>query len=413
MNHPAQPSGRTSSGADEEETIHPLPYRWVILSLLWLLYAAFGLIQRAIAPVVTPILQDLNLSYTEMGFILGSWQLTYIGAAAFSGSLIDRWGVRKSLFVGALTLGFSMALRAFAKGFWTLLGAVALSGVGGPMISVGAPKAISLWFEGRSRGTAVGVYLTGAWIGGIVALTLTNSLMMPWTGNSWRKTFLLYGLLTLGVSLIWLLLARDRSPETSSKVPGTFALFGRLMKVRNVQLVMALGLLTFAILHALTQWLPKILEAGGLSPTWAGAAASLPLVAGIPALVVVPRFVSSRFRTPFLGVSVLIAFLMLILIMTGSGGLQLVALLLFGFIIAPFVPLLTLILMDTPEVGSAYMGSAGGMFYCVSEIGGFAGPLIMGVVVDLSGSFLAGTFFFAFLCFAFFVLTLLMKTERR
>lgn len=389
-----------------------LRYRWVILLLLWLLYGAFGLIQRAIAPLVTPILRDLHLSYTEMGFILGSWQLTYIAAAAFSGSLIDRWGIRRSLFLGALTLGLSTVLRAFAKGFLTLLGAVALSGVGGPMISVGAPKAISLWFEGRNRGTAVGLYLTGPWIGGIVALTLTNSLVMPWTANSWRKTFFVYGLLTFAVALIWWLFARDRSPQASSKVPGTFALFGQLMRVRNVQLVMALGLLTFAILHALTQWLPKILEAGGLSATWAGAAASLPLVAGIPALVVVPRFVSPAFRTSFLGVSVLIALFMLVLIMTASGAFQLAALVGFGFIIAPFVPLLTLILMDTPEVGSAYMGSAGGMFYCVSEIGGFAGPLIMGVVVDLSGSFVAGTFFFAFLCLAFFVLTLLLKTER-
>jgi len=75
------------------------------------------------------------------------------------------------------------------------------------------------------------------------------------------------------------------------------------------------------------------------------------------------------------------------------------------------VSILTLILMDTPEVGSAYMGAAGGLFFCVSEIGGFAGPLVMGAVVDMTGGFWAGTLFFAVLCLTFFVLTFFLKTE--
>ena len=53
-------------------------YRWVMLLLLWLLYIAFGLVSRSITPLVTPILDDLRMSYSQMGFILGSWQLTYI-----------------------------------------------------------------------------------------------------------------------------------------------------------------------------------------------------------------------------------------------------------------------------------------------------------------------------------------------
>ena len=30
---------------------------------------------------ITPILADLRISYSQMGFILGSWQLTYIAGA--------------------------------------------------------------------------------------------------------------------------------------------------------------------------------------------------------------------------------------------------------------------------------------------------------------------------------------------
>ena len=390
---------------------HQMRYRWVMLSLLWLLYAAFGLIQRSIAPLVTPILKDLHLSYTQMGFILGSWQLTYIAAAFIAGTIIDRWGVRKSLFTGAMTLGLSSALRYFANGFGVMLAAVSLSGVGGPMISVGSPKAISIWFKGKSRGTAVGIYLTGAWIGGVFSLTLTNSFIMPLVGDSWRNTFLLYGIVTFAACLVWWLFARDVGDCGAAGDVGMLGLFGWLIKVRNVQVVLALGLLTFAVFHALTNWLPRILESSGLSPASAGVAASLPLAAGIPALLIVPRLVPFRLRDHFLAFSALLTLVTLILVMNTSGILQLAALVLCGIILSPIVSILTLILMDTPEVGSAYMGAAGGLFFCVSEIGGFAGPLVMGAVVDMTGGFWAGTLFFAVLCLTFFVLTFFLKTE--
>ena len=72
-------------------------YRWIMLFLLWLLYIAFGLVARSITPLITPILNDLHMTYSQMGFILGSWQLTYIMVALMAGAILDRWGVRKSI----------------------------------------------------------------------------------------------------------------------------------------------------------------------------------------------------------------------------------------------------------------------------------------------------------------------------
>ena len=78
---------------DEKTEPHLQPYRWVMLALLWLLYAAFGLISRSISPLVTPILKDLSMSYSQMGLILGSWQMTYIAFAILAGVIMDRWGI--------------------------------------------------------------------------------------------------------------------------------------------------------------------------------------------------------------------------------------------------------------------------------------------------------------------------------
>ena len=71
-------------------------------------------------------------------------------------------------------------MRDFAQGQLTLISAVAFFGLGGPLISVGAPKLISIWFNERERKLAMGIYITGMPLGSITVLSITNSVIMPW-----------------------------------------------------------------------------------------------------------------------------------------------------------------------------------------------------------------------------------------
>ena len=380
-----------------------------MLALLWLLYASFGIIYRSLSPLITPILADLNMSYSEMGFVLGSWQLTYIGAASMAGFLIDRWGIRRSLFFGATVISLSVGLRYFSQGFGTFLPVVALFGIGGPLISIGSPKTIALWFQGKDRGTAVGVYLTGSWLGGAFAFAATNRVIMPMTGQSWRLTFACYGLVTLAIAFLWWFLARDVEPGEGGEEIGMKRVFAALIKVRNVQIVLVLGLLTLAITHGLMSWLPKIFESKGFSPTLAGYASSTPLLAGIPALLVLPRIIPPHRRGLALGVMATAVALSILLFFTVTGPSMFAALVLYGATSCTLIPLLTLILMDTPEVGQKYMGSAGGLFFCIAEIGGFMSPFVVGVLVDWTGGFLAAGYFVIALAMAILCMSFMIK----
>lgn len=388
------------------------PYRWVILILLWLLYFSFGLVYRSIAPLVTPILRDLGISYTQMGFILGSWPLIYIMAAVAAGVIIDKWGIRKSLLLGVVIMGLSAILRYFANGFVTMLLIVALFGVGGPMISVGCPKAISLWFKGKGRATAVGIYMTGTWTGGLLGLSLTNSLVMPLTGYSWRLTFVIYGVLTFLIALLWWFLAKDPRQTTSADDANIWEVFSALIKVRNVQVALMIGLLCFASFHGFTNWLPKMLEASGLSPDVAGFMASIPLATSIPAVLFIPRSVPQHLRGRFIAFFALLSAAAVVAVVTASDVLQIAALILIGLTGFCFSALTILILMDTPEVESRYMGSAGGMYFCVAEIGGFTGPLVVGVLLDSTGNFMMGMSFLSALYVAAFSMTFLLKIRQ-
>ena len=171
--------------------------RWLVLAGVWLLYFSFGLNLASLAPLVTFIEADLQISHSAMGAVLGVWQFVYIVASVPCGILIDRVGSRYAFTAGALLIAVSAIGRSFAGDYVQLLLAVGAFGLGGPIISAGAPKMIAGWFHGRERGLAMGIYITGFGVGSILSLTLTNSILMPWFNEDWRLVLRFWGLITL------------------------------------------------------------------------------------------------------------------------------------------------------------------------------------------------------------------------
>jgi len=386
-------------------------YRWVMLALVWLLYFVFGIFMRSISTLITPIIKDLNISNSQMGLILGSWPLIYIFVALIGGALIDRWGLRKCLFAGIIIIAISGAIRYFVHGFTTMFFAVALMGLGGPMISIGSPKTVALWFSGKERATAVGAYMTGPAIGGLLAYSLTNSVVMPLTGYSWRLTFVTYSVLALLIGLLWLFLSRDIKTANGPEKINFIKVFRSLATIRNAQLVMVLGFLSLCIGHGFNDWLPKMLENGGMTPANAGFAASIPVIIGLPITLFVPRLIPPQYRGRAITILSLVYILPLLLIPGGKNVPMYTGLVLLGAMTVTGAPLLMLILMDTPEIGSRFMGAAAGMFFCISPLGQFIGPWIMGSLTDLSGGFFSGSAVLAGLSLAMAIIAQFLKTK--
>ncbi|MCH2412792.1 MAG: MFS transporter, partial [Acidimicrobiales bacterium] len=194
------------------------PGRWVLFAGVYAVYFAFGVVALSIPPLVGEVRADLGLSRAGMGLALGAWQLVYLGSAPPAGRLVDRLGVRRAMVIGALVVIASGLLRAAAGNLLALWAAIALFGVGGPLISAGAPRAVALWFDDRrERRVAVGVYSTAPALGGMVTLVLSNSVLMPLTG-SWRWTVVIEtGAMALAL-VAWLgVTGRIRAPMSSSE----------------------------------------------------------------------------------------------------------------------------------------------------------------------------------------------------
>ena len=397
--HLSPPLGQASAARSIGQTLalqHPHRYRWVLLAGLWLVYCSFGLVAGGIPPLVGVISDDLGLGRAAMGSILGAWPLVYIAAAVPAGALIDRFGLRRSLAAGTVLIALSGVLRSVAVDYATLFLAVAVFGLGGPFISIGAPKLITTWFEGKDRGTSMGIYLTAPSIGRIVALATANSVLMPLYSSSWRLTLATYAGVALLMGLVWFVLARDVQPSGEREQrPGTtlassFKTFPVLLRIRVVQIVLAMSVGSFLFNHSLNNWLPEILRAGSMTAARASFWATVPMIVGIGATLVIPRLATPRRRLLLLVGMLCAAGASAVIVGTSTGGLLIVGLVLAGIAATGVMPIIMLVLMDAPQVGPQRMGAAGGLFFTAGEVGGVMGPLMLGVVTDLTGGFLGG-----------------------
>lgn len=386
-----------------------------MLAGVWLAYFCFGLTVASMAPLVGPITADLGLSHSVMGAVLGAWQLVYIASAIPCGALLDRAGARRSVFLGVLIVGLSGALRAGAAGDLGLFLAVGVFGLGGPLISIGAPKVVGQWFEGAERGLAMGVYMTGMALGSISGLSLTNSVMMPLAGGDWRAVLLTYAGFVFACSLVWLGIgahgaarAAERRAADGPRRP-QLQVFAELVRMRTVQIILLMSIGIFFFNHGLNNWLPEILRSGGMSAARAGFWAAVPVTVGILGSLVIPRFAVPGRRLPLLLGLFLCAGAASLLLHGAAGPALAAGLMLQGIAQSSMMTIVILVLMEARGLAAESRGLAGGLFFAAAEVGGVLGPLSMGVLSDLSGGFAAPLYLLTGICAGLVALGLVLR----
>jgi len=394
------------TGAADSDLFEPEkdPYRWTVLGGVWLTYFCFGVIMAAMAPLVQPITEDLGLSHSAMGGVLGAWPLVYIASAIPCGAFLDRVGSRRALFLAVLVIALSGALRGLAPGHLSLFLAVGVFGLGGPLISIGAPKLITLWFAGRERGLAMGIYITGPGLGGILALSFTNSVFMPLFDHDWRAVLFVYSGFVGACSLVWLAIsahptarAVERLAAAEPRLP-QLQVFAELLRLPAVRVVLLMAIGIFFFNHGINTWLPEILRSGGMSAATAGYWASLPTAVGIAAALIIPRLALPERRVPILLALFLSAGVAVLLIQNPAGPLLAGGLMIQGIARSTMMTVAILVLMETRGLADQSRGLAGGLFFTAAEIGGVLGPLCFGALSDATGSFAAPLYLMTGVC---------------
>lgn len=367
-------------------------YRWVLLGGIWFVYFCFGLVATSMAPLIPAISTDLKIGNALMGAIFGAWPLVYIGAAIPCGILLDWLKPRSSLFLGSAMVALSALMRGLAWDEPSLFLAVALFGIGGPLISIGAPKLVAQWFAGRDRGFAVGVYITGPALGGAAALAMTTSFLMPIMDQDWRMVMFAYAGISLASGVVWFAIA---SHSLAAAIAGghsdrdrfSIQMLWSILAMPAVRIILAMGIGVFFVNHGVNNWLPELLREKGLGAVEAGMWASVVMIAGIFGSLLVPRYVNPEQRLVALAAIFITIAGSSFLLLLPAGAFMGVPLILLGIARTSATAVIMLLLFELPGISSARHGLLGGIFFVAAEIGGVLGPLTIGVLSQNSDNF--------------------------
>ena len=232
--------------------------RWLVTAMI--LASGMAFLDGSIVNLALPSIdRELDAGVAGLQWTVNGYTLTLASLILVGGSLGDRLGRRRIFVIGVTGFAVASLLCAAAPNIEVLVGARALQGIGGALLTPGSLAIISSSIDPADRGKAIGV-----WSGFSGITTGAGPLVGGWLVDQfgWRSVFWLNVPLALAVVVISL-----------RQVPETKGQQNRLDFGGAVLTVASLAFLTYGLVEQ-QRW-----------PTTAG-------------LVLLVAFVVHQWRTP-------------------------------------------------------------------------------------------------------------------
>jgi MFS family permease len=254
----------------ESPIVLPIHRKILAFSFIGWIFDFYDLLLLSFLVSSTTIVKDLALAPNEVSMLLGT-ALAFTAVGGFiGGAMADRFGRKPLLMVTILVYSVGTLLSGMAVGFWTLLAARAVTGIG-----VGGEWAVAHALVGETVPPQVrgryGSYLQSGSAFARFFASMVGNLMAPWIG--WRLAFMLSALpalLVVGIrrqmpeSDVWLLSVRDGVNRRLGYVAALGQMLGPALR-RTTALALSVTTFNMAAYWFKTIWLPTYLVSRGLS----------------------------------------------------------------------------------------------------------------------------------------------------
>lgn len=149
--------------------------------------------------IVLPLLpvyeSELSLSQVEVGLLVASYSATQLLFTPLAGFLTDRYGPRRLLFAGLLSMLVATLVYCFSAAYWLMLVARGLQGLCGTITWTAALAMIPLSLEPSEQGRAFGIVTMCGGLGAVSGPSLAGALYAA--GGVQMPFFVMIGLIVL------------------------------------------------------------------------------------------------------------------------------------------------------------------------------------------------------------------------
>ena len=278
-------------------------YRWIVLLAYMAVVAINQLLWITFASITSSAATFYRVSDLSIGLLSMSFMIVYIVVSIPASWVIDTYGIRVAVGIGAALTGLFGLLRGLlAPSYtWVLFAQIGIA-VGQPFILNATTKVAARWFPIEERATAAGLGSLAMYLGILIGLVLT-----PFVADRSGMAGMLvaYGIVSVLGALVFFGLVRERPPtppcppeqEERSLV---FDGLKQILRKRDFLLLMLIFFVGLGVFNGVTTWIENILRPRGFSSAQAGIMGGVMIVGGIVGALVLPTLSDrARKRVPF------------------------------------------------------------------------------------------------------------------
>lgn len=380
--------------------------QWIAIGLATFAIALNYIDRSTLSVGAVKIREEFGIGTTAIGALQSAWSVTYALFQVPIGFALDRFGPRYLVGFALILWSVAQAAGGFGISYLQLMWSrIALGAAECPAFP-GAVRITSNWFHVKDRGRPTGVYNSGGSIGPAIAPPLLTMIMLGW---DWRVMFIAMGAIGVVGSGIWFWLYRDPHKMTLEPIDEAYLAdnregtapvearqWGRLFRFQPLWGLMLGAFCSGYAVWLYQTWLPSYLEMQQhVSIKNTGYLASIPLIASIIGALAGGAFsdrlagrgmeiVKSR-RLPTIAGLILSGVFTFSTIAAGNATTAVIlmsfAMFFLSFGVAGKWSLITAVAPQSYCTSVASIQNFGGY------IGGTVSPLMTGLIVDVTGSF--------------------------
>jgi MFS family permease len=316
-------------------------YRWVVLVAFMLIGGLNQALWITFAPITSDAMKFYATSDIAIGFLSIVFMAVYIVLVLPSAWLIDTWGFRRSVSLGAaLTAVFGILRGVFADNFTLVFVSQVGIALGQPLILGAITKLAARWYPKEERATASGLGTLAIYLGVLAGLIVTPQLLGSY---GMKGMLLIVGCAAAVTAIIFIVVAREHPPTPAGEDERSLMFDGlkSMLKQRDFILLLVIFFIGLGMFNGVTTWIEEIVGPRGFTPAQAGIGGGIMLIGGILGAVAIPLISDSvRLRKPF----IILALVGLVpglvgLTFAATYGLLLVSSFVFGFFLLSAGPI--------------------------------------------------------------------------